>query len=216
MPAVGAVALGQHSSVHQCSEHASACDLINTESRLRSRQRQRQCRVLEIVGLDSHDEVFNSVTCRCHCVILSEIVKRQSASRMLEKASSAREQRARHNGRAVSHAAKHRDPHGVTGNVRRGKRRSPFHLAAEVLLAAKKLLVRGRFRDLQDRLSRPRRTQRRGLLQGSDVAPFLPFECNKEQQTAARVGTRRRSPVVGYTRAETESGNTQQIAAKGG
>ena len=191
MPAVGAVALSQHSSVHQCSEHASACDLIDTESRLRSRQRQRQCRVLEIVGLDSHDEVFNSVTCRGHCVILSEIVSVSQRPEGWRKAFSAREQRARHNGRAASHVATHRDPHGVTGKVRRGKRRSPFHLAAEVLLAAKKLLVRGRFRDLEDRLSRPRRTQRRGLLQGSDVAFFLPFECNKERQTAARVGTRR-------------------------
>ena len=121
MPAVDAVALGQHSGVHQCSEHASACDLVETESRLRSRQRQRQCRVLEIVGLDSHNQVFNSVTCRGHCVILSEIVKRQSASRMLDKASSAWEQGSRHNERAVSHVAKHRDPHGVSGECQTWK-----------------------------------------------------------------------------------------------
>jgi hypothetical protein len=73
IPAVGAVALGQHSGVHQCSEHASACDLIEPESRLRSSPRQRQCRVLEIVGLDSHNEVFNSVTYRGHYVLLQEI-----------------------------------------------------------------------------------------------------------------------------------------------
>ena len=42
------------------------------------------------------------------------------------------------------------------------------------------------------------RAQDIGSFSASDVALFLPFECkNNEQQTAARVGTRRRSPVVG-------------------
>ena len=69
-------ALGQHLGVNQCSEHISACDLIDEiESRLRSRQSQCQCRLLEIVGLDSHDEIFNLATCRGHCVVLKEFIK---------------------------------------------------------------------------------------------------------------------------------------------
>ena len=52
---------------------------------------------------------------------------------------------------------------------------------------------------------------------GSDVAIFLPFECNKEQQTAARAGTKAKSCKSSEsTRGEAESGNIQQAAAKGG
>ena len=58
IPTIGVCVLGQHPGVDQCSEHTSARDLVETESRLRSIQRQRQGRLLEIVGLDSRDEVF--------------------------------------------------------------------------------------------------------------------------------------------------------------
>ena len=67
--------MGQHLGVNQCFEYASARDLIETEMRQRGRQRQCQCRLLEVVGLDSDDEILNLATCRGHCVVLQEIVK---------------------------------------------------------------------------------------------------------------------------------------------
>src|SRR6186713_751525 len=59
------------------------------------------------------------------------------------------------------------------------------------------------------------RTARR-LKRFSCLALFLPFGCNKEQQTSASVGTRRRSKIVESTRDEAVSGNTRQTPANHG
>jgi hypothetical protein len=49
-----------------------------------------------------------------------------------------------------------------------------------------------------------------------DVALFLPFGCNKDRQTAASGGTKRRSEIGGFYGDEARSGNVQQTAAQSG
>ena len=49
-----------------------------------------------------------------------------------------------------------------------------------------------------------------------DVALFLPFGSNKEQQTAARRDTKRRSKIVRFCSDAARRGNVQQTAAKDG
>ena len=82
-------------------------------------------------------------------------MKRQSAPRMLEQASSAREQRPRHDERAASHVAKHRDPYGVTGNVRRGKRWPPVSLGSRSVARSKEASGQGLISNSKAELSRP-------------------------------------------------------------
>jgi hypothetical protein len=79
VPARGPLALGQHSGIHQGTEYTVAGDFVDAEPPLCRRQRQREGRVVEKVGLDSHDKTFDSVTCRGHHVILQGIVQRRFA-----------------------------------------------------------------------------------------------------------------------------------------
>jgi hypothetical protein len=48
-----------------------------------------------------------------------------------------------------------------------------------------------------------------------NVALFLPFGCNKEQQTAASSGTKRSSKSWDSASDDARSGNVQHTAAKG-
>ena len=73
VPAIGPFPLGEHPGLHQRAQHTSTFDFVDTEPFRRSGRRQRQRRVVEKVGLDSHHEVFDSVTCCGHRVILQEI-----------------------------------------------------------------------------------------------------------------------------------------------
>jgi hypothetical protein len=49
-----------------------------------------------------------------------------------------------------------------------------------------------------------------------NVALFLPFGCNKQQQTAASSGTKRSSKSWDSASDDARSGNVQRTAAKGG
>ena len=49
-----------------------------------------------------------------------------------------------------------------------------------------------------------------------EVALLLPFQCNKEKQTAASAGTKRRSKIADSSSDVAHSSNVQHTAAKGG